>query len=347
MKKLIFCLSFAVLAFAEVTIAEAQAIKWHPGHYVTLANGASQKQHFSHIDELGREPAIKGVQVRIWWYELERSKGKYDFSKIDAYLSKLKAQPTAKRLVVRIMDRAFSTNSRDRIVPDYLLSESQYNGGVVKTKNGFAPRLWEKPVMDRLIALYQALGTRYDADNVFEGLQSGETTLGFNGSKPSGYSVTALAQQYKRFAAEARKTMPRTNLFFATNWLGPDEVMSSLVQSFIGPATGVGGPNTQPGNPTQGQSVWIGKMGADFRGILAISSSVESTELGGSHGDFTPKQIYDFAYNTLRVSHLFWSRNTWNGDQGQQWKSGILPFLRANPPTRSGCPSSYGLCATN
>jgi hypothetical protein len=347
MKNITLFFSVAILTLVGISAAEAQSIKWHPGHYMTMANGASQAQHFSHIDEIGKEPAIKGVQVRIWWYELEPSKGIYDFSKIDAYLNRLKSQSAEKRLVVRIMDRAFSTTSRARIVPDYLLSDPQYNGGVVRTKNGYAARLWEKPVMDRLIALYQAIGTRYDSDNYFEGLQSGETTLGLNGSKPPGYSVTTLAQQYKRFAAEARRTMPRTNLFFATNWLGPDEVMGSLVQSFVEPAVGVGGPNTQPDNPTQGQRVWIGQMGADFRGTLAISSSVESTELGGSHGDFTPKQIYDFAYNTLRVNYLFWSRNTWNGDAGQQWQTGILPFLRTNPPTRAGCPTSYGLCATN
>jgi hypothetical protein len=76
-----------------------------------------------HIDEIAREPVIKGVQVRIWWHELERSKGSYNFSKVDAYLKKVKSLPVPKRLVVRIMDRENNTTSRNGIVPSYLLSD--------------------------------------------------------------------------------------------------------------------------------------------------------------------------------------------------------------------------------
>jgi hypothetical protein len=80
--------------------------------------------------------------------------------------------------------------------------------------------------------------------------------------------------------------------------------------------------------------------------MLALGSSVEAGELGGNLGDFTPKQISDFAYNTLHLSHIFWVRNTWSGDSSQRWYTGILPFLRTNPPIRTACPVSYGICRT-
>jgi hypothetical protein len=338
-------LFLAFFAFITAPSAGAQGVKWHPGHYVTLNGNDPQGLHFSHIDDIAKESAIKGVQVRIWWHELERSKGSYDFSKVDAYLKKLKSLPVPKRLVVRIMDRRFHTTSRTGIVPSYLLSDPIFKGGVVATKNGFAARLWEQPVMDRLIALYRAVGLRYDADAYFEGIATNESTLGFGSNKPAGYSTTALANQYKRFVNVVRTAMPKTNLFFNANWLGPDALMSELVQEMVEPGVATGGPNTVPGKLTQGQRVWTGQHGADYRGTLAISSGVETSELGGRNGAFTPKQIYEYANNTLRVNYLFWVRNTWNGGSAQRWSTGILPFLRTNPPLRTSCPSSYGQCA--
>jgi hypothetical protein len=107
-----------------------------------------------------------------------------------------------------------------------------------------------------------------------------------------------------------------------------------------------GGSNTIPGDMTLGQRVMTGVTGSDFRGILAIGSAVETGELGGSHGDFTPKQISDYAYGTLKSNYVFWTYNTWMGDATQRWSTGILPFLRTNPPYRTKCPTSYGLCKT-
>src|SRR5262249_42508803 len=97
---------------------------------------------------------------------------------------------------------------------------------------------------------------------------------------------------------------------------------------------------------SQAQRVWTGKTGADYTTTLAIAQNVEDLELGSSHGTYTPKQLYDFAYGTLKANYMFWIRNTYNGGSAQQWKSGILPFLKTNPVLRTGCPSSYGSCNT-
>jgi hypothetical protein len=335
---------FTLLALVSAAAASA-AVKWHPGHYLMLDAYSSQATHFSQINEIANVSSIKGVELRVWWYQLETSKGKYNFSKVDTYLKKVKSLPAPKRLVVRIMDRKFGVNSRSGIVPTYLMSERIYRGGVTASKNGYVARLWEAPVMDRLIAVYQAMGRRYDNEPYFEGIRTGETTLGFGKSAPAGYSHAALENQYERLARSARAAMPRTSLFFSTNYLGNNAVMGELIQSFVGPGVAVGGPNVMPYNMTQGQRVWTGQFGADFRGLLPIVNSVEPGELGGNLGNYTPKQISNFAYGTLHVSHLFWSRNTWSGNSGQRWSTGILPFLRTNPPTRTNCPTVYGLCS--
>ena len=310
-----------------------------------FATHDSQDKHLANMDEIANDTAIKGVQIRIWWHTLEKSKGVYDFSSIDAYLKKLKSLKVPKQLVVRIEDRKFGTTSTNGIVPDYLRNESIYKRGLTVTSTGYAARLWEQPVMDRLIALYKAIGARYDSDPYFEGIASEETTLSLVKDRwPAGYSHSALETQYSRLVSSVRTAMPQTNLFLYTNWMGADSLMAGLIQSLVEPRAAAGGSNVIPYKPTQGQRVWSGQLGAEYRGLLALSSSVETGELGGNLGNFTPKQINDYAYNTLKVNHLFWVRNTWSGSAAQRWSTGILPFLRTNPPIRTTCPTSIAIC---
>jgi len=339
--------ALALLAFTAATSTNAQAVKWHPGHYMSLNTGGSQSENFKHLEEVSREPVIKGVQLYVWWSELERSKGVYDFSKIDLYLNKMKSLPAAKRLVVRVMDRRFGGTSKTGIVPSYLLSDPTYKGGVaLLASSGYVSRLWEPAVMDRLIALYRALGARYDADPYVEGFATEETSISLASPTPSGYSTTALFNQYLRFAASARQTMLRSNLFMGTNFVKSDEQMAVLIQALFEAHVAPGGPSTVPNKLTQAQRVWTGATGADYRGLIAIGPGIEAAVFGGKNGSFTPKQIGDFAYKTLGVTHLFWVRNTFTGTAAQKWSTGILPYLRTNPPTRTACPSSYGLCNT-
>ncbi len=329
----------AILALFLATSASAQGIKWHPGHYVMLPGGGSVSTNLKCIDEIGRVSAIKGVEVRIWWYDLEPSKGVYDFSMIDKYLARLKAQPTAKRLVVRIMDRKFNTGSKSGIIPNYLRTK-YYDWGLVETHSGYAAKLWEKPVMDRLITLYKVMGKRYDRDSHFEGIASEESTLSLPTPYPWNYSDAALEKQYERLISYAQPAMPHTNVFLDVNWLGKTSVMQRLVASMMPLPAAAGGSNVMPNKLTLAQKVVTGYYGADYRGHLAVASSVEFRELM----DYTPKQIGDFAYNTLKLNYIFWERNTWAGGCSSRWDTGILPYLKTNPHYRSGCPSSYGTC---
>jgi hypothetical protein len=138
--------------------------------------------------------------------------------------------------------------------------------------------------------------------------------------------------------------MPQTNLFVFTNWLGSPSLLSSVIQGFMNPGVGVGGPDVIPGQLTDGQKIWTGAYGADYRGVLPIGNSVEVAELGGTKGSWTPQEINAFAYDTLRANYLFWVWNTWQGTPEQRWDTGILPFLRTNPPIRTKCPSVYAWC---
>jgi hypothetical protein len=329
----------ASLTFLVTTASFAQGVKWHPGHYVMFPTGDSPSQHLIHIDEIGDEPTIQGVQIRIRWSDVEVSRGVYDFSTIDAYLQRVKAQPTTKRLVVRIIDRSFNTSSPNGILPSYMLTP-EFNGGVVRTKTGYAARLWESAVMDRLIALYKRIGWRYDNDMHLEGVATEETTLSLAQPFPAGYSHAALTSQYVRFVRSVRPSMPRTNLFLYSNWIGSSTLMSDLIQSLVDPYVSAGGSNVFPGKKTLGQRVWTGEYGADYRWSLALSSSVETQELR----EYSLQEIANWAFNDLHLHYVFWVRNTWAGDASKRWETGILPFLRTKPRVRTRCPNSYGIC---
>jgi hypothetical protein len=340
-------IALSIIAAASLltgVAVNAQGIKWHPGHYVVLNGGDSLYTHFKNIDEIGNLWAIQGVQIRIWWKELEPWRGHYDFSKIDAYLQRLKAQPTPKRLVLRIMDRTFGSGGASSIVPSYLLTDPTFKGGVVRTRSGYAAKLWEQPVMDRLIELYKRIGWRYNWNTYFEGVHTEESTLSLDSPFPWGYSWEKLENQYKRLLRQTRNAMPNTNIFMNANWLGSTTIMQDFIQSLPDDQIAAGSSNIIPHIINHGQRVWTGEFGADYRGYLAISNSIEAGELGGGSGDYTPKQINDFAYDKLRANHLFWVRNTWSGDASQRWYTGILPFLKSWPKIRRACPVNYGIC---
>ncbi len=336
--------SVALCMWACAATASAQGTKWHPGNYVALDGGATLSQHMVHIDEIRNDAEIRGVMVRFRWRDLEPTRDVYDFSLIDTYLAKLRRTNTIKRLVVRIMDRGFLVSDPADPVPSYLLADPAFNGGVVDTSSGYAARLWEPAVMQRLIYLYQALGRRYDSDPFFEGAFTEESTLSFKGNYPAGYTNEQLVDQYILFMNAVKPTMPTSNLFMNANWIGSTNLMAKLVDAVRAAGLGAGGSSVLPGHPTQGQQVLIGTDGADYRLELPIADGVEGSELGGALGDYAPTEIGAYAYDVLQAHYLFWARNIWIGGAEQRWQTGILPYLRTNPPTRTRCPNIYGIC---
>jgi hypothetical protein len=136
--------------------------------------------------------------------------------------------------------------------------------------------------------------------------------------------------------------MPNTAIFLDVYWLGSLSNVSHLVQSLVSADGALNSATTMPGKMTNGQKVWTGggTMGADYRGRLAIATAVEHGELV----DYSPAKIGDWSYGTLKANYVFWVRNTWAGPSSRQWTNGILPYLKTNPPVRTGCPTSYGWC---
>src|SRR5690349_3030204 len=98
--------------------SQAAGVKWHPGHYVIGTQ--VDKLDTRGIQEIAKEKNVVGWEQLVSWAELEPSRGKYDWSLIDAALAA--CQASGKRLVIQVLDRSFSGTSTGRL-PGYLASE--------------------------------------------------------------------------------------------------------------------------------------------------------------------------------------------------------------------------------
>jgi hypothetical protein len=317
----------------------AGEMKWNPGHYMLPGLGESQAARLKQFDQIADEPVIKGAQVRYFWAQLEPKKGVYDFSVIETDLARLRAH--GKHLVIVIMDRKFGGSNSKDIVPEYLLTESQYGGGVAKTSKGYSARIWDAAVMDREIALYEALGRRFDNDPYVEGITGEETAMGFGSARPPDFTNAALATQVKRWIVAVRNAWPHTNVFLYSNFLSGG--LESVIAECARNRCGAGGPDIlpPPGKGTEGDKILTGASAdVDYRGRMPIAYAVQTPELGGRKGTFTPAQLFDHGYETLGVNYIFWMRNTWEGGAEQKWSTGILPYLRSiDGKIHTECPS--------
>jgi hypothetical protein len=304
----------------------------------------------SRLDDIRDEPTVLGAQIRYQWADLEPRKGVYDFSRIESDLAYLSSMKTPKRLVAQILDRRFNVDDPSGIVPDYLVNDPEYAGGIVRTKNGFIARLWDRKVMDRLIALYKALGQRFNGEPYFEAIATEETALGLE-TFPPDYSRPALAEQFKRLLTAARAAWPNTNVFMYTNYLV--EELEGIIRHAHETRCGVGGPDVTPRAPSYGARIIMGiDGGVRYVGKTPIAFAVQSPELCGKEGCNLPKDIYDFALNELGANYLFWvtfgtSKDT--ATEKYSWRDGMLPVIRAaKGKMNATCPSNFrGACNTD
>ncbi len=334
---------------------DKKTFKWNPGNYMLLYPGSPQSQ----LADIANEPYVEGAQIRYYWADLEKGKNQYDFSQIESDLRYLQSMQNPKRLVIQIFDRKFNTSSPEGVVPSYLLTDPEYGGGIAKTRNGYAARIWEPAVMDREIALFTALAARFDAEPYFEGITTEETIIPFGTDVPVGYSHGALVSQLKRLMEESRKAWTQTNVFIFSNYLAgksDPQYMIDIVSHAFTTQCGVGGPDlfsVPKHDPTQGMRAILGLIGGvDYRGKTPIAFAVQSPELCGKEGCHTPEEIYNYAVDTLHVNYIFWQRFGTTKDTATEkysWQYGMLPLIRdVKGATNSACPLNLlGRCVSN
>ncbi len=344
--------------------------KWHPGHYVQpmggdrSVNGWVMKQTYA---EMKTTPAIVGLQLRFRWSELETAKNVYDFSIIDGHLAKL-ATMGNKRVMVVLSTKTFETTSE--LMPDYFTNpnnagySAQYEGGTYRFGNdvggdnpnvwkGNAMKLWLPAVRERLVALMQALGARYNSNPYFEGMIISETAMGQSLTPITRAQEDAYYETHLVVLKAMRTAFPNTQTIQFVNY--PRNMLSNFVGSMEDMGATLGGPDiflddeglnviNKPNTPDGIYSYY-----AKLSGKLALAPSImpgnfRDTKASGGAGSRQPSisELLNFAQNKLHATHLFWSRDP-------KFFSPVLNLLKSNNgiALQSGCPTALAPCITN
>lgn len=311
-----------VAAAATLNVgAESGGVKFNPGHYVALSADQSVGDF-----PLLNEPAIRGVNRRYYWADMEPRKDAYDFSAIRADLELLSKH--GKQLVVFITDKTFSPNDPNPL-PEYIRAH-----GTTNLKGAVSPKKWEPPLIDRQIALCLALSKEFDAHPNFEGVAYQESAPSIPAAQltAAGYTPEAFRDEMIRLLAGSSRALPRSQVFWYMNFL---PMKSEYLDEIAGAVTGhrivIGGPDILPHRDSLIKHYPIYER---FKGRLKLFCSAQADSfrhhkddrnnntkdafhkgLKPIHTDgyVTMEEIFLFGRDQLHLDYIFWNYKTYRG----------------------------------
>ncbi len=318
-----------VLAMGMLQPAQAAfPSKYNPGHYMRYAYepGKTSNTEFGIIQNI---PQFLGVQIRYAWKDLEPRRGVYNFAAIEAHLNYLKNMPTPKRLIIEILDNGPHRTAQDETrVPDYLRT-AEFENGIFKTLRGnVSTKRWNTNVQTRQIALFKALGARFDKDPYLEGVVLGETATGISPSEWSQATYTAEKQYagLRRIMLGLKNAFPNTmciqwiNYFNGANSQDTAAKIAGLTQYAFQIGSGFGGPAVDlraaiPSYPHYGK----------YSGSLPLVNGVEWDDwetVNPATGQLpTAVELLGFAKSKLHATHLSWSKKE------PQFTNQVIPLI--------------------
>ena len=313
---------------------QAYGKKWHPGHYLSAGWGVRTSQTSWVLSRIKDNPNLKGIATTHRWAELEPQKGVYNFANIESNLAMAKA--ANKRLMIQIIDRWWGVPT---CVPEYLRSDPIYKGGqsLFLNPNGsvnacnalrFVPE-----VQSRLMALYTALGKRFNNDPNFEAVYVQEDGLYLKGSNMGGYTPRGYTDQQKRGMDALAAAFPNTQVFKFLSWgVNTGELFEYAYKLGLG----VGGPDLLPNNATFSTPYY-----SQYAGRMPLHISVQhpKVELYTKDQGGTVEGLYDYGVTNpkgLNTNYIVWDQPE---TQYISYSKQILPLLNAHKGyINSGCP---------
>jgi hypothetical protein len=352
---LLVALSVVFIPFGQ---ALAAAVKWHPGHYYQL-EGHAGKDKQSYLNqvygELQSHPSLRGAVIRYKWGELEKTKGKYDFTEIAKRLSELAAKK--KRLIVLLHIKSTGDDTEKTLVPAYLKS-AEYDGGLYAMKSdyngiGYGTKLWDPQVRDRMIALVQALGKRFNDEPYFEGIGFTENIIGRTVKPVTSAQVNNFYDNLLSINKALKNSFPNTLTFQFLNY--PRDILPTYINAFKQNGAALGNPDvfledpglnfpgTKHANP--GVYTYYPKLSGKIPLVVQVEKAnyLDTRHDGVGHKP-TVNQLFNFARDQLEVNYIFWTRTP-------KYYPKVLELLnfkaqKANPSggLKSTCPSVYASC---
>ena len=368
-------------------------IKWNPGHYMASyakilgSSTPSLGSEITEMDDLNNQDAIVGYRIWISWGALERSQGNYDFSLLDQALTRLKtAYNKPKHLIIGLWmygQSGLGNNNDWRVLPLYIQQNPKYGNSPTpgmygwwgpssngKSNGQWAPSFYNPNVMDRFIALVQALGNHFDSDPYVEGIYFQETsaiaeTAGNASPADPNYSDQAWLTQVERLLSATTAAFPHTSVIEANTWfVRPDSTVALaqwMLNHRIAPSAqdtwGQSAINTfGTSHLADGIQAMLGTDAAggsgDMRSKTRAMMDVESDELASPRvipygGPWTPLDILNALNQTYWASHAFWTRfpvgSTYNSTPvpaAAIWPA-MAATLTKNPLVHTDYPPNY------
>lgn len=278
-------------------------------------------------------PNIAGAQIKYMWWQLEPTKGVYDFSAIRHDLKIL--QSKGKKLFVQLQDSSFYL--KEKVVPPYLL-HADYDGGVCpqfdndgKVQEGWVAKRWNRAVQVRFHLLLAKLGKEFDGK--IEGINLPETSIGVEQKGkplPNGYSHERYFEAVLENMAALKKAFPNSTAMQYANFMpgedlpADDKKFLSRVYSFgnkIGVA--MGGPDLLPFRYYQQVNSYALLQRHDGVTGIAVQDGNYADIDRKTGKRMTAKELRNYARETLKVKYIFWCT------EEPYYSKEVLPMLRA------------------
>lgn len=272
--------------------------RFRPGHYLagirsaggisTLTGETTLFDTRANSGELATCPALRGIQVRFNWADLETAEGVYDFSNITKYLNLLKFASVdggTKLLMILLEFKTFSDSYH--VVPTYMrdgINDTYGGGEFAYVGAGYAVRFDNTNVQARFTALANALGAQFADNDQIEMVSFTETSIP-NPDNAAIYTDIGIEQFIENclsgmlvFGSAIKAAMPRTIIRIMAN--SPRQGMQAV--NFVGELVSrgipaLGAPDTFASVPSYMNSAYTGlwQYVQDNQGILVMAFEVQ------------------------------------------------------------------------
>jgi hypothetical protein len=291
-------------------------LDFHPGHYITTSgNNVDETAIGNVVNYVNARSYLKGVVIRPFWNQLEGALGVYDFSLIDYALANLNSD---KYLWVQLQTAIFNSPGSDAsdLLPAYLTTGT-YDGGAYDDGTDVKTKVWNEAVMDRKIALIEALADSYNTHPNFEGIVTGETAMSLSTNEgTSNYSPTALSTQLQRLFPAARAAFSKKQLLLYANYISGSGGSSKFPEILSAARTSdyvLGGPDSLYLNPSTGRDYINGVLGStNYRGKVGIQVGDQTSGLNNS--SYNIPNLFSTCFTALpsgwNANYGFWLYST-------------------------------------
>lgn len=310
-KKIIFTSSLLLCTLSATTWAK-------PPQNFIYSNDA-----LASIQPLLERQDIAGAQVLYSWKSLETGPGQYNFSSIEKDLALMDKRH--KKLFIQIQDRFFERQHKN--LPEYLLKEPVYRGGVVAQYDnpgenkpvgyGWVAQQWNPAVQKRYQLLLQALAKKFDG-RVY-GVNLPETAIDPDIKRDkTGFSCDKYFNAEMENIAFAKKAFKHSQVvqyvnFWPCEWNNNHQYMSRLFALAEKEGFGLGGPDIVPYKKGQMKNSY--PFFHQYKGKLSlVAMAVQEPTLTYTNPKtkkpFTRQAFTDFAEHYLGADIIFWSTST-------------------------------------